>query len=150
VIFCGLLRSPAVFRRAACNMSDVYIPCLRENLQHVFMYSRVYSKLWICVPANMFYFVSTQPVYRSLCVLRWACLSVCLSVCLSAKLSIFHQIFDARCLRPCFDPPKVKVSKRYTRTHMPCGITQCYLPPGRGDNPALTSAESGTRFSDPG
>jgi len=33
---------------------------------------------------------------------------------------------------------------------MPHGITQCYLPPGRGDIPALTSAEAGTRLSDPG
>jgi len=35
-------------------------------------------------------------------------------------------------------------------THMPHGITQCYLPPGRGDVPALTPAEAGTRFNDPG
>ena len=28
--------------------------------------------------------------------------------------------------------------------------SQCYLPPGRGDIPALTPAEAGTRFSDPG
>ena len=34
--------------------------------------------------------------------------------------------------------------------HMPCGITQCYLPPGSGDFPAFTPAETGTRFSDPG
>ena len=34
---------------------------------------------------------------------------------------------------------------------MPYAITQCYLPPGRRDNPALyTPAEAGTRFSDPG
>jgi len=33
---------------------------------------------------------------------------------------------------------------------MPYGITQCYLPPGRGDIPAFTPAEDGTRFSDPG
>jgi len=33
---------------------------------------------------------------------------------------------------------------------MPHGITQCYLPPGRGDIPALTPAETGTRLSDPG
>ena len=32
---------------------------------------------------------------------------------------------------------------------MPHGITQCYLPPGRSDIPALTSAETGTRLSDP-
>jgi len=31
-------------------------------------------------------------------------------------------------------------------THMPYGITQCYLPPGRGDIPALTPAETVTRF----
>jgi len=30
------------------------------------------------------------------------------------------------------------------------GVTQCYLPPGRADIPALTPAEAGTRFSDPG
>jgi len=33
---------------------------------------------------------------------------------------------------------------------MPYGITQCYLPPDRGDIPALTPAEAGTRLSDPG
>ena len=37
-----------------------------------------------------------------------------------------------------------------TGTHMPHGITQCYLPPGRGDIPALTPAEAGTRLSDSG
>ena len=35
-------------------------------------------------------------------------------------------------------------------THMPHGITQCYLPPDRSDIPAFTPAEAGTRFSDPG
>ena len=33
---------------------------------------------------------------------------------------------------------------------MPYGITQCYLPPGRGDIPALTPDEAGTRLSDSG
>ena len=28
---------------------------------------------------------------------------------------------------------------------MPHGITRCYLPPGRGDIPAVTPAEAGTR-----
>ena len=32
---------------------------------------------------------------------------------------------------------------------MPYGITQCYLPTGRGDIPAFIPAEAGTRFSDP-
>ena len=50
---------------------------------------------------------------------------------------------------------KVKVKKGIavcrlsTGTHMLYGITQCYLPPGRGDIPAFTPAEAGTRFSDP-
>jgi len=33
---------------------------------------------------------------------------------------------------------------------MPYGITQCYLPPGRGDFPTFTPAEASTQFSDPG
>ena len=37
-----------------------------------------------------------------------------------------------------------------TGTHMPYGIIQCYLPPDRGDIPAFTPAEAGTRLSDPG
>ena len=37
-----------------------------------------------------------------------------------------------------------------TGTHMPCGITQCYLPPDRVDTAALTTAKVGTRLSDPG
>jgi len=37
-----------------------------------------------------------------------------------------------------------------TGTHMPYGITQCYLPPDRGDIPVFTQAEASTRLSDPG
>jgi len=33
---------------------------------------------------------------------------------------------------------------------MPYRITQCYLPPDRGDIPAFTPAEAGTRLSDLG
>jgi len=33
---------------------------------------------------------------------------------------------------------------------MPYRTTQCYVPPDRGDIPALTPAEAGTRLSDPG
>ena len=36
-----------------------------------------------------------------------------------------------------------------TGTHMPYRITQCYLPPNRGDIPAVTPAEAGTQLSDP-
>jgi len=35
-------------------------------------------------------------------------------------------------------------------THTSHGITQCYLPPGRGDIPVFTPAKAGTQFSDPG
>ena len=37
-----------------------------------------------------------------------------------------------------------------TGTRVPHGITQCYLPPGRGDIPTFTPAKAGTRFGDPG
>ena len=36
-----------------------------------------------------------------------------------------------------------------TGTHVPHRITECYLPPDRGDIPAFTAAETGTRLSDP-
>ena len=35
-------------------------------------------------------------------------------------------------------------------TIMPYRITQCYVPPDRGDIPAFTPAEAGIRLSDPG
>ena len=35
-------------------------------------------------------------------------------------------------------------------THMPCRITQCYLPPGRGDILTFTPSKAGTRLSYPG
>jgi len=39
-----------------------------------------------------------------------------------------------------------------TEIHMPCGITQCYLPltSGNFNFPIFTAAEPGTLFSDPG
>jgi len=48
-----------------------------------------------------------------------------------------------------------RVQKRVRKVATPlrelaCHVgTRCYLPPGRGDIPALTAAEAGTRFSDP-
>jgi len=30
-------------------------------------------------------------------------------------------------------------------THIPYGITQCYLPPGRGEIPAFTLAKAGVK-----
>jgi len=50
--------------------------------------------------------------------------------------------------------PDVAVRNRNYHTatgnHMPYMRSQCYLPPGRGDFPAFTPAEAGTRFRDPG
>ena len=37
-----------------------------------------------------------------------------------------------------------------TGNHMPYVITQCYLPPDRGDFSAFIPSEAGTRFSDLG
>ena len=37
-----------------------------------------------------------------------------------------------------------------TAIHLLLTYLQCYLPPGRGDIPALTQAEAGSRLSDPG
>jgi len=44
----------------------------------------------------------------------------------------------------------VLTTSKFPSLGMPYRITQCYLPPGRGDNPAFTTAEAGTRLSDPG
>jgi len=44
--------------------------------------------------------------------------------------------------------PQPKSPHRYTGNHVPYVITQ--RSPGRGDIPALTPAEAGTRFTDPG
>jgi len=41
----------------------------------------------------------------------------------------------------------LKTPRRYGNSH---AITRCYLPPDRGDIPALSPAEAGTRLSDPG
>jgi len=43
----------------------------------------------------------------------------------------------------------LKLHHTATGNHMPYGFTQCYLPPGSGDFPALPPAEAGTPFSDP-
>jgi len=47
----------------------------------------------------------------------------------------------------CIAVRKVATHLRELTCHMG---SQCYLPPGRGDIPALTPAEAGTRLSDPG
>jgi len=43
----------------------------------------------------------------------------------------------------------VKLHLNATGNHMPYGITQFHLPSDRGDFPAFTVVEAGTRFSDP-
>ena len=44
----------------------------------------------------------------------------------------------------------MKLHHTATGNHMPCGITQCYLPSDSGNFPAFTPVEAGTRFSDLG
>ena len=39
---------------------------------------------------------------------------------------------------------------KLTNLHYITYITQCYMPPGRGDIPAFIPAEAGTRLSDHG
>jgi len=55
---------------------------------------------------------------------------------------------NIRVSNKCIAVRKVATPLRELTCHF--GITQCYLPPGRGDIPALTPAEAGTRLSDPG
>jgi len=40
----------------------------------------------------------------------------------------------------CARPVLTRMRHAAAGTHKPYGITQCYLPPGRGDIPALTRA----------
>jgi len=63
--------------------------------------------------------------------------------CCCHKISLGKSKCKGKCIAICINT--------YTATgnHLPYGITQCYLPPGRGDFPAFTLAEAGTRFSDP-
>ena len=65
--------------------------------------------------------------------LHFACVYVCVSVCLREYANI------AVCSLTCHTA---------TGIHMPYSITQCYLPPDRGDIPAFTPAK--VRLSDPG
>jgi len=59
---------------------------------------------------------------------------------------------DGRFLAAVATDIAVRWQSRHTATGIDVsyGITQCYLPPGRGDIPAFTTAKAGTRFSDPG
>jgi len=65
---------------------------------------------------------------------------------------LLHQIMDRELVKVTVKvrvEQFVKLHLTATGNHLPYGITQCYLPPGRGDFPAFTPAEAGTRFSDP-
>ena len=61
-----------------------------------------------------------------------------------------HPTNSIKALKATNEVHQLATSLTAMGTHMPCGITQCYLPPDRGDIPALTSAEAGTRFSNQG
>ena len=64
----------------------------------------------------------------------------------SNTFRLINQVLDVSVLRRMF----FKGEGYKVKSRIPYGITQCYLPPGRGDIPAFTPAEAGTRFSDPG
>ena len=90
----------------------------------------------LCRPTNLNFLVHLwYPLYLSFCylivIIVWH--GMCLWVKVKGKWSI-------------------AVCKGLTAmgTHLPYGITQCYLPRGRGDTSAFTPGEAGTRFSDPG
>ena len=58
-----------------------------------------------------------------------------------------HRKVIGRVGNKCIAVRKVATQLRELTCHMG---SQYYLPPGRGDIPALTPAEAGTRLSDPG
>jgi len=55
------------------------------------------------------------------------------------KQSKIYTYRSSLCTLPC----------HYGNSRQPYGITQCYLPSGRGDISAFTAAKTGTRSSDP-
>jgi len=92
---------------------------------------------------------------------------VCLSVWLPAYLPNYTHDLQRVLARVCrgsvlycitkvkytdygYSSSQSNLPHRYGNSHAVHGITQCYLPPGRGDIPVLTAAEAGTRLSDPG
>ena len=73
------------------------------------------------------------------------------SLCLHRRQLHKLEQFRTRCNK-CIAVRKV-ATPLYGNTvnsHAIWDHTQCYLPPDRGDIPALTPAEAGTRLSDPG
>ena len=70
------------------------------------------------------------------------CCVFCVLVLLLVSVSLIVIVVRNKCIAV----RKVATPLRGLGSH---GITQCYLPPGRGDVPALTPAEAGTRLSDP-
>jgi len=66
-----------------------------------------------------------------------------------AKIKNTHNI-DYELLYPSDIAVRNRNYHTATGNHMPYGITQCYLPPSRGDFPVFSPAEARTRFSDPG
>jgi len=51
-------------------------------------------------------------------------------VCSAVKGKKGKEVFSSLCYKRC----------SAMGTHVPYGITECYLPPGRGDIPAFTPA----------
>jgi len=81
-------------------------------------------------------------------------MSVYLSVCLSVT-PMYHAEM-AESIQMLFVKVKWSIQCGYSSSqsnlphaHMPYRITQCCLPPSRGDFPTFIPAEAGTRLSDP-
>jgi len=69
------------------------------------------------------------------------------SLLLSTDIQTDGQTPDRYISNKCIAVRKVATPLRELTCHTG---SHCYLPPGRGDIPALTPAEAGTRLSDPG
>jgi len=66
---------------------------------------------------------------------RWCCLSHLLRTT-SIKSKVMYIGIAVR---------NVTLPHSYGKSHIPSGITRCYLPPDRDDIPAFVPAEAGTR-----
>ena len=108
------------------------------------------SKVLVLVFLAPFLVNTTAPTIHNSPTLSLVIISVMLP-----WMSVFVCLFFI--FELCTDKDKGKVvysssRKRLTATgtHVPYGIIQCNLALGRGDIPAFTPAETGTRCSDPG
>jgi len=99
------------------------------NLKHV--------RAMFCEVSGTFLALATDPVFHALGA-YW-----------STVYAEFMQLSPAGCVYTVFICVVYGSLACHTATEL-AWITQCYLPPDRGDIPAFTLVEAGTRLSDPG